>query len=182
MSAALLYQYDCWSALSFANDTQQVNKTMSFIHSLLGLSSNGLSMLASYDIFGDNIGSWRPAQTERDGFWESSGSGEGSGLVFKGGVPTDMPPFATVCKAAAGGGGCYETVQEAVDAAPANAGDRKFVIRIREGVYEEIVRVPLEKKNVVFLGDGMGKTVITGSLSVGQPGISTYNTATVGKS
>jgi hypothetical protein len=27
----------------------------------------------------------------------------------------------------------------------------------------------------------MGKTVITGSLNVGQPGISTYNTATVGK-
>jgi hypothetical protein len=33
----------------------------------------------------------------------------------------------------------------------------------------------------VFLGDGMGKTVITGSLTAGQPGISTYNTATVGK-
>uniref|UniRef100_A0A2N9G6X7 Pectinesterase catalytic domain-containing protein n=1 Tax=Fagus sylvatica TaxID=28930 RepID=A0A2N9G6X7_FAGSY len=58
-------------------------------------------------------------------------------------------------------------------------GEKRFVISIKEGVYEETVRIPLEKKNVVFLGDGMGKTVITGSLNVGQPGISTYNTATV---
>ena len=179
MSAALLFQYDCWSALKYANDTQMVNKTMSFLDSLLGLTSNGLAMMASHDIFGDNIGSWTPPKTERDGFWEPSVSTRGSGLEFKGGVPTVLPPDATVCKT---GGGCYKTVQEAVDAAPTNAGDRKFVIRIREGVYEETVRVPLEKKNVVFLGDGMGKTVITGSLNAGQPGISTYNTATVGKS
>ncbi|KAJ9704034.1 hypothetical protein PVL29_005357 [Vitis rotundifolia] len=178
-SAALLYQYDCWSALKYANDTKQVDKTMSFLDSLLGLSSNGLSMMASYDIFGDAIGSWRPPKTERDGFWEPSGSGEESGVGVKGGVPTGLPPDATVCK---GGNGCYKTVQEAVDAAPANNGGRKFVIRIREGVYKETVRVPLEKKNVVFLGDGMGKTVITGSLSADQPGISTYNTATVGVS
>lgn len=42
------------------------------------------------------------------------------------------------------------------------------------------MRVPFEKTNLVFLGDGMGKTVITGSSNVGQPGVSTYNTATVG--
>lgn len=69
-----------------------------------------------------------------------------------------------------------------MDAAPSNETERKFVIRIKEGVYNETVRVPLEKKNVVFLGDGMGKTVITGSLNVGQPGMTTYDSATVGKS
>ncbi|EYU23724.1 hypothetical protein MIMGU_mgv1a0076692mg, partial [Erythranthe guttata] len=34
--------------------------------------------------------------------------------------------------------------------------------------------------NVVILGDGMGKTVITGSLNVGLLVVSTYNSATVG--
>lgn len=176
MSASLLYHYDCWSALKYANDTQSVNKTMAFLDSLIGLTSNALSMLAAYDISGNDTAAWTPPRTERDGFWE--GSSGGSGLGFSGGFPSKLDASATVCKD--GAGGCYKTVQEAVNAAPDNAMGKRFVIHIKEGVYDEIVRVPLEKKNVVFLGDGMGKTVITGSLNVGQPGISTYNTATVG--
>ncbi|XP_023512339.1 probable pectinesterase/pectinesterase inhibitor 51 [Cucurbita pepo subsp. pepo] len=176
MSASLLYHYDCWSALKYANDTQSVNKTMAFLDSLIGLTSNALSMLAAYDISGNDTAAWTLPRTERDGFWE--GSSGGSGLGFSGGFPSKVDASATVCKD--GAGGCYKTVQEAVNAAPDNAMGKRFVIHIKEGVYDEIVRVPLEKKNVVFLGDGMGKTVITGSLNVGQPGISTYNTATVG--
>ncbi|XP_052196617.1 probable pectinesterase/pectinesterase inhibitor 51 [Diospyros lotus] len=182
MSAALLYQYDCWSALKYANDTQLVNQTMAFSDSLIGLTSNALSMIMSYDIFGNEIGSWRPPMTERDGFWEGP-SGAGGGLGFRGGLPAGLTADVTVCKPSGSGGGgkcSYRTVQEAVDAAPANLAGRRFVIGIKEGVFEETVRVPLEKKNLVFWGDGMGKTVITGSLNVGQPGISTYNTATVG--
>jgi pectin methylesterase-like acyl-CoA thioesterase len=60
----------------------------------------------------------------------------------------------TVCKDATKGG-CYKTVQEAVNAAPDNGGKWRFVIHIKEGVYEETIRVLLEKKNVVFLGGKM---------------------------
>ncbi|VVA34106.1 PREDICTED: probable pectinesterase/pectinesterase [Prunus dulcis] len=177
MSAALLYQYDCWSALKYANDTQMVNQTMSFLDSLTGKSSNALSMMFSYDNFGKDTKSWAPPKTERDGYWERL-EGGGSGQEVRLGVPSGLKADVTVCKEESEK--CYRTVQEAVKAAPDNAGAKKFVIRIKAGVYDEIVRVPLEKRNVVFLGDGMGKTVITGSLNVGQPGISTYNTATVG--
>ncbi|KAK4264772.1 hypothetical protein QN277_025902 [Acacia crassicarpa] len=176
MSAALLYQYDCWSALKYANDTRQVGEAMAFLDSLTRISSNALSMIASYDVTGKDIASWRPPLTERDGFWEGSGSGSGS-LAFRGGFPAKVKPDVTVCKD--GGNGCYKTVQEAVNAAPDNAGDKKFVIYIKEGVYEETVRVPLEKRNVVFYGDGMGKTVITGSAQADQPGMTTYLSATV---
>lgn len=179
MSAALLYQYDCWSALKYANDTQLVNQTMSFLDTvLIRLSSNALSMMASYDNFGNETASWGPPRTERDGFWKK-GSGSGSGLGSQGGFPSKLTADVTVCK---GGGGCdYEKVQDAVNAAPNGVvGGKRFVIHVKEGVYEETVRIGIEKKNVVLLGDGMGKTVITGSLNVGQPGISTYNTATVG--
>jgi pectin methylesterase-like acyl-CoA thioesterase len=65
----------------------------------------------------------------------------------------------TVCKYATKGG-CYKTVQEAVNAAPDNGGKRRFVIHIKEGVYEETVRVPLEKKNVVFLGGKMLRVLL----------------------
>ncbi|KAK6152995.1 hypothetical protein DH2020_012634 [Rehmannia glutinosa] len=173
MSAALAYQYGCWSGLKNVNDTSLVVETMDFLSSsLIASSSNVLGMMLNYDVFGDETVSLAPPKTERDGFWPG---GPGSGPVGGGGVPSGMKADVTVCK------GCdYETVQQAVNAAPDNDGDKRFVIWIKSGVYEETVRIPLEKKNVVFLGDGMGKTVITGSMNVGQQGVSTYNSATVG--
>ncbi|XP_009797584.1 probable pectinesterase/pectinesterase inhibitor 51 [Nicotiana sylvestris] len=176
MSAVMIYQYDCWSVAKRVNETIQVDKTISFLNSLIGYSSNALGMLVNYDIYGDDTGSWAPPKTERDGFWEGLDL-DGSGHDVKGGVPSGLKPDVTVCKE----GGCdYKTVQEAVNVAPDNGLTRKFVIWIKAGLYDEIIRVPFEKKNVVFLGDGMGKTVITGSLNVGINGINTYETATVG--
>ncbi|KAG2334487.1 hypothetical protein Bca52824_005667 [Brassica carinata] len=177
MSAALVYQYDTWSALKYVNDTAQVGETMSFLDGgLIHVTSIALSMMVSYDNFGDDLASWTPPRTERDGFWEKTGPGMGSDPgAF--GFPSGLKEDVTVCRTGECG---YKTVQDAVDAAPDDSGVSKFVIKIREGVYEETVRVPFEKKNVVFIGDGMGKTVITGSLNAGMPGMTTYNTATVG--
>ncbi|KAK9997297.1 hypothetical protein SO802_021983 [Lithocarpus litseifolius] len=118
-----------------------------------------MSLLFSYDNFENNTESWVPARTERDGFREAVEKFGGSG-GFNGGVPTGLKANVTLSKD--GSSGSYKTVQEAV-----NGGGKRFVIRIKVGV----------KKNVVFLGDGIGETVITGSLNVGQLGI--YNTATV---
>lgn len=117
--------------------------------------------------------------TERSGFWEDGLIGVAADTGLKGDFPTGLMVNVTVCKEE--GLGCYKTVQAAVDAAPENEAERRFVIWIKAGVYEEIVRVPLQKKNVVFLGDGMGKTVITGSLNAAQPGVSPSNTSTVGE-
>ncbi|XP_015573562.1 probable pectinesterase/pectinesterase inhibitor 51 isoform X2 [Ricinus communis] len=177
MSAALAYQYDCYGGLSYhGGNTQAVNDTILVINSSIALTSNALNMVVSYDLFGNETKSWRPPKTERDEFWEGPALGSQTG--FTGESPSKLKADVTVSKD--GSGGSYKTVQEAVNAAPSNAVDRRFVIHIKEGVYEEIVRVPFEKKNVVFLGDGMGKTVITGSVSVGQVGVTTYESATVG--
>ncbi|KAL2342931.1 hypothetical protein Fmac_004216 [Flemingia macrophylla] len=173
LSAALAYQYDCWNSFKYANDTAEVGKAMSFIAALQVLSSNALSMASALDAFGTDTAAWKPPATERDGFWEAAGADGGGGVP---GVPSNMAPDVTVC--GGGGNGCYKTVQEAVNAAPDN-GVKRFVIYIKEGVYEETVRVPLAKSNVVFLGDGIGKTIITGSANVGQLFMTTYNSATV---
>ncbi|RZC66137.1 hypothetical protein C5167_009824 [Papaver somniferum] len=178
-SAALLYQVDCWSALSKVNDSPMVNDTVSFMNWLTELTSNVLSMLVGYDRFGNETGSWKPPMTERNGVWEMNSGGGIGGVSTKRGFPVNLPANATVCKEK--NSGCYTSIQDAVFAAPDYAeGVGRFVIKIKEGVYSETVRIPLKKRNVVFLGDGTGKTVITGSLNVGQPGVSTYNTATVG--
>lgn len=178
-SAALLYQYDCFSALKYVNGTKEVNDAMWFLISLTELTSNALSMLAAYERFGSNMAAWAPPQTERDGYWGDDAVAAGGEEPHRGsGFPSDLsPPDARVCKDQ--GSGCYRTVQEAVNAAP-DFGAARFVIYIKEGVYQETVRIPFEKTNVVFLGDGMGKTIITGDLNAQMAGVSTYNTATVG--
>ncbi|XXG87187.1 hypothetical protein AAC387_Pa11g1936 [Persea americana] len=190
MSAALTYQYDCFSGLKKVNNSKEVSDTMASLLSLTGLTSNALSMLVSYDLFGNETGLWKPPLTERSGFWGDGvgvgvgvgvgGGGAVSGFLGGGSFPLKTEADVTVCKDGEGKGCSHPTVQSAVDAGPAALdGGRRFVIYIKEGVYEEIVRVPLEKKNVVFLGDGMGKTVITGNLSVGMVGVSTPGSATV---
>ncbi|CAH2068644.1 unnamed protein product [Thlaspi arvense] len=108
-------------------------------HSLIKMTSNALSMITSYDIFGNETGSWRQPMTERAGFWESGSEGS-DGLSYKGGLPSGLTADVTVCKGEEKK--CdHKTVQEAVDAAPDNLiADKRFVIRIQEGVYEETVR------------------------------------------
>ncbi|KAG6536596.1 hypothetical protein ZIOFF_001654 [Zingiber officinale] len=180
--AALLYQYDCWSALKYVNSSRRVADAMAALLDLTALTSNALSMIAALQRFGHDVSLWAPPQTERDGYW---GDAPASSALRSGGgasslistFPIDRPPNATVCKT----GSCdYRTVQEAVDAAPDLASDR-FVIRIEAGVYEETVRIPFEKTNLVCIGDGMGVTVVTSSLSVGQNQgvLTTYDSATV---
>ncbi|KAK9062297.1 hypothetical protein SSX86_019483 [Deinandra increscens subsp. villosa] len=98
-SAGLAYQYDCWSALKYVNDTEMVTETMLFLDRLIGKTSNALSLMMAYDVFGEKMASWGPPKTERDGFWERGGSwGDGKRL----GVPAGLKADMTVCK----GGGC----------------------------------------------------------------------------
>ncbi|KAL1331290.1 pectinesterase 2 [Arachis ipaensis] len=72
------------------------------------------------------------------------------------------------------GSGKYTTVSAAVNAAP--SGSSRYVIYVKAGVYNEQVQV--KAKNVMLVGDGIGKTVITGSKSVGG-GSTTFSSATV---
>lgn len=179
MSATSGYQVGCAAGFKNIKGTLKLNETVSFLEKLVVLTNNALSMMMNYDNFGEETASWGPPKTERDGFWERVGAGD---WLLPVSFTSKEEANVTVCE---GKGRCdYEKVQDAVDATPrttGNAGNR-FVIWIKSGLYEEIIRVPLEKKNVVFVGDGMGKTVITGSLNVGIPDISTFDSATVGKS
>lgn len=72
------------------------------------------------------------------------------------------------------GSGKYTTVKAATDAAPSGSG--RYVIYVKAGVYNE--QVEIKAKNVMLVGDGIGKTIITGSKSVGG-GTTTFRSATV---
>lgn len=80
---------------------------------------------------------------------------------------------------AADGSGDHKTVAAAVAAAPEKS-TKRFIIRIKAGVYRENVEVPKKKTNIMFLGDGRTTTIITGSKNV-KDGSTTFNSATVGE-
>ncbi|XP_034204843.1 probable pectinesterase/pectinesterase inhibitor 25 isoform X2 [Prunus dulcis] len=73
----------------------------------------------------------------------------------------------------------FTSIGEAIAFAPNNskAEDGYFVIYIREGCYEEYLVVPKHKTNVMLLGDGINKTVITGNHSF-VDGWTTFNSST----
>ncbi|CAM0901963.1 unnamed protein product [Alopecurus aequalis] len=75
------------------------------------------------------------------------------------------------------GSGAYTTVSAAVAAAPVNSNSR-YVIYIKAGAYMENVAVAKNQKNLMFIGDGIGKTVIKASRNV-VDGSTTFDSATV---
>ncbi|XP_060170415.1 pectinesterase/pectinesterase inhibitor PPE8B-like [Lycium barbarum] len=86
-----------------------------------------------------------------------------------------QPPNATV---ALDGTGNYTAIMAAVLAAPNNSV-AYYYIKIKQGTYNEYVQIESWKTNIVFIGEGMGKTIISGNKSyVG--GIGKAYTATVG--
>uniref|UniRef100_A0A7N2LHV2 Pectinesterase n=1 Tax=Quercus lobata TaxID=97700 RepID=A0A7N2LHV2_QUELO len=77
------------------------------------------------------------------------------------------------------GTGNFTSITEAIAFAPNNSmpEDGLFVIYAREGYYEEYIVVPKNKRNILLIGDGINKTVITGNHSV-IDGWTTFNSST----
>ncbi|KAF5729362.1 putative Pectinesterase-2 precursor [Tripterygium wilfordii] len=73
----------------------------------------------------------------------------------------------------------FTTIGDAIAFAPNNTKpeDGYFVIYATEGYYEEYVIVPKNKKNIMLIGDGINRTVITGNHNV-IDGWTTFNSST----
>lgn len=83
------------------------------------------------------------------------------------------------------GSGSFRSIQEAINAAPQlTSAAETWTIRIRPGVYRELIYVMREKRFVRLLGDDPATTVIVNGLYAGIPGqdgqpIGTFRTPTV---
>ncbi|KAK4406989.1 putative pectinesterase/pectinesterase inhibitor 39 [Sesamum angolense] len=75
------------------------------------------------------------------------------------------------------GSGNFTTINEALAAAPNNS-DTRFVIYIKGGAYYEYIEVVRKQTMIIFLGDGIGKTLIKGNRSV-VDGWTTFRSSTV---
>ncbi|GFY92638.1 hypothetical protein Acr_08g0010340 [Actinidia rufa] len=119
----------------------------------LGHKSNERQMRPKSNQNGGLLASWNPATSEADLVVAKDGSGN------------------------------YKTINEAV-AALARMGQRRperVVIYVKSGAYGERVEIQRNMKNVMFVGDGMDKTIVTGTRNV-VDGASTLSSATFGKS
>jgi len=80
------------------------------------------------------------------------------------------------------GSGDFTTINDAVAAAPENSGTNNgyHVIYVVAGIYNEYVSIPKSKHNLMLIGDGINRTVLTGDRSV-VDGWTTFQSATFGK-
>ena len=80
------------------------------------------------------------------------------------------------------GSGDFKTINAAVAAAPNKTDGSKgyFVIHVVAGVYSEYVYLDNNKRYIMMVGDGIGKTIITGNRNV-VDGWTTFNTGTFSK-
>ncbi|KAL1326173.1 putative pectinesterase/pectinesterase inhibitor 45 [Arachis ipaensis] len=86
----------------------------------------------------------------------------------------DKPtPNVTVAK---DGSGNFKTVSEALAAIPEKY-DGRYVVYVKEGIYEETVTVTKKMENMTMYGDGSQKSIITGSKNF-VDGVRTFQTAT----
>ncbi|KAE8658786.1 hypothetical protein F3Y22_tig00116970pilonHSYRG00312 [Hibiscus syriacus] len=74
--------------------------------------------------------------------------------------------------------GKYNNIVKALAEVPKKNAER-FVIYIKAGLYNEKVDIPKGANNVLFIGDGWTKTIITNNISVVRNKITTFHTETV---
>ncbi|URE34417.1 pectinesterase [Musa troglodytarum] len=89
------------------------------------------------------------------------------------------PQFTPNVTVAKDGSGDFTTISGALAKAPKKLLHGRYVIYVKEGVYEETVEVDKNTWNITMYGDGEQKTIVTGSKNF-IDGVKTYHTATFG--
>ncbi|KAL6996185.1 pectinesterase [Sarracenia purpurea var. burkii] len=177
MSAAMTNQETCLDGFAYVDADRRVRET------LLGgqvrgerMCSNALAMiknLTDTDIAANEMreigGRKLEEEEDRSGWPEWLPAGDRRLLQS-----STVSPDVVV---AADGSGNYRTVTAAVAAAPEKSSKR-YIIRIKAGVYRENVDVSKEKTNIMLVGDDRRTTIITASRNV-VDGSTTFRSATV---
>ncbi|KAG8499592.1 hypothetical protein CXB51_006224 [Gossypium anomalum] len=180
MGGAITYQQTCLDG--FMNVSSETGvKMKALLNTSQQLTSNGLAMVTDITkiikdlnipgMEGVSTGSKRKLMAE-DGFpsWVSFKQRQ---LLQQNAA--DMKPNVVVAK---DGSGKFNSINEALKEVPMK-NTAPFVIHIKAGVYNEQVLVAKTMTNVVFVGDGPTKTVITGRMNF-VDGTVTFKTATLG--
>lgn len=170
LSAAITNQETCKSGFIELNSTTHLPNSPFMTNNISESLSNSLAInkaLMGESVF-DSFSNINNRKLLSDGFpsWLSVGDRK---LLQSSGVKANLV-------VAQDGSGNYKTISEALSAS--TSGTSRFVIYIKAGIYKENVQVGNSMKNIMLIGDGIDKTIVTGSKSV-VGGSTTFQSATV---
>lgn len=173
LSAALTNQDTC--AEGFEDVSDPVKDLMAEkMKDLTELVSNCLSMYAAAG--GDDFGGVPIQNKRRKLFSEIDEFPEWLGRKERELLSTPVSAIQADIIVSKDGSGTVKTIAEAIKKAPEHSS-RRVIIYVRAGRYEEeVLKVGKKKTNLMFIGDGKGKTVITGAKSVSGH-MTTFHTA-----
>ncbi|KAG2697500.1 hypothetical protein I3760_07G109500 [Carya illinoinensis] len=171
LSAAMTNQYTCLDGFAYShgnvrdeiknslyNISHHVSNSLVILKKLPGIKSSKSEVYPEYGKMKNGFPSWVSRKDRK--LLQSSVNETIYDLV----VATD-------------GTGNFTTIGDAVAAAP-NSSTTRFVIYIKAGAYFENVEVERKKTNLMFIGDGVGKTIVKASRNV-VDGWTTFRSATV---
>ncbi|KAJ4801800.1 Pectinesterase [Rhynchospora pubera] len=182
LSAVTAYQETCIEGFP---DGDLKTKMQNAMKDGKELSSNALAILEKLSDFFSSLNMKIPGLNRRllskesahpeideDGIptWVS----EEDRRILLGKVKGDLKPDVVVAK---DGSGAFTTINAAINAIPKDYTER-YVIYVKEGIYDEQVLIPKKMGNITMIGDGSQKSIITGNKNF-VDGLTTYKTATV---
>ncbi|EPS66234.1 hypothetical protein M569_08543 [Genlisea aurea] len=173
LSAVLSYQQTCIDGFP---DGAEKDKMQKLLNTSKELGSNALAVVtqasAIFKALRGSKSSERRLLASDDGFVVPDWVDPESRRVLKS-KESKFTPNATVAK---DGTGNFTTIAAALDAIPEKFKGR-YVIYIKEGIYDESVVVSKKMQNITMYGDGSQKSIITGNKNY-VDGVPTYQTAT----
>ncbi|CAK9260272.1 unnamed protein product [Sphagnum jensenii] len=174
VSAALTFHTTCLDSYEGVYGSATKDSLLSEAQGVTSVLADAVSVVAALATTFPTGGFQDPVDQAADGFPEWMGREDRR--ILKTSSTTNLTLVNAVV--AKDGSGQYHTVQAAINAAPQNSASR-WTIRVKAGLYNEIVTIPSTATNLVLMGDGAGQTIITGNLSVGGSNVTTYLSATV---
>lgn len=176
LSAALTNHDTCSEGFSGVKNGTVKDSVADRLKDMTELVSNSLAIFASTDggdeFAGVPIGNRRRRKLLEQGEFPEWLSESDRKLL-------SMPvsPIRADIIVAKDGSGTVKTISEAIKKVPEHS-TRRTIIYIKEGLYEEhnTLKIGKKKTNVMLVGDGKGKTVISGSKSVAEQ-LTTFHTA-----
>ncbi|CAH9077065.1 unnamed protein product [Cuscuta europaea] len=174
LSAVITYQDNCIDGFPDGEEKTAIQKSLKVAEEIssnaLAIVSQLSSALSSFKIPDLDLGGRHLLAEDDEEFPEWMDHEERRMLKVE---APKQPANATVAK---DGSGNFTTINAALAAIPEKYEGR-YVIFVKEGIYEENVVVTKKMVNLTIYGVGSKKTIVTGSKNY-VDGVSTYQTAT----